>query len=100
MKVKPGMRLRSAVCETEVMVTRAPDAELELTCGGVAMADIAGDVPAAEPAGTMGGTLIGKRYTDESGAFEVLCTKGGAGSLALDGAELLVKGAKPLPSSD
>jgi hypothetical protein len=100
MKVKPGMRLRSAVCETEVMVTRAPAEELDLTCGGVPMADLGAEVPAAEPTGAMGGTLIGKRYTDESGAFEVLCTKGGAGSLALDGAELLVKGAKPLPASD
>ena len=47
-----------------------------------------------------GGTQIGKRYVNEAGDLELLCTKPGDGSLALSGAELTIKGAKPLPSSD
>jgi len=46
------------------------------------------------------GTLLGKRYTNESGELELLCVKPGSGSLAADGVALVVKGAKPLPSSD
>jgi hypothetical protein len=47
-----------------------------------------------------GPTLIGKRYTDESGDLELLCTKGGEGALSEGEVLLSVKGAKPLPSSD
>jgi len=48
-----------------------------------------------------GGTQIGKRYADEELGLEVLCTKGGKGSLSLGGDEPLeVKAAKPLPASD
>jgi hypothetical protein len=43
---------------------------------------------------------MGKRYVDESGDVELLCTKPGTGSLTVDGAPLTVRGAKPLPSSD
>ena len=46
------------------------------------------------------GTLIGKRYTNEDAVVEVLCTKAGAGSFALDGVVLEIKSAKPLPASD
>ena len=35
-----------------------------------------------------------------SAGIEVLATKGGAGSLSLDGQPLALKDAKPLPSSD
>ena len=44
--------------------------------------------------------LIGKRYVEESSGLEVLCTKSGQGQLALDGVALVLKTAKPLPSSD
>jgi hypothetical protein len=43
---------------------------------------------------------MGKRYTDEEDSIEVLCTKGGEGSLSIGDALMVVKGAKPLPSSD
>ena len=46
------------------------------------------------------GTQIGKRYVNEAGDLEVLCTKPGEGSLSVDGVALTIKGAKPLPSSD
>jgi hypothetical protein len=42
----------------------------------------------------------GKRYSDEGGLVELLCTKAGAGPLTLAGTELDVRAAKALPSSD
>ena len=52
------------------------------------------------PGGAADPTLLGKRYEDAGLGVEVLCTQGGAGSLTIGDAPLLVKGAKPLPSSD
>jgi hypothetical protein len=43
---------------------------------------------------------MGKRYEDAELGLEVLCTQAGDGALSVDEAPLLVKGAKPLPSSD
>lgn len=100
-KLKAGTRLRSSVCATEVMVVGAPDGEVELTCGGAPMIAVG-----EEPAGGQSispdankGTQIGKRYVNEAGDLELLCTKPGEGSLAA-GAALEIKAAKPLPSSD
>jgi hypothetical protein len=96
------MRLRSAVCSTEVMVIQAPARNVAVTCGGAPLAAI-GTLPAegaAPAADAAGGTQIGKRYVNAAGDLELLCTKPGAGSLAADGAALAIKGAKPLPSSD
>jgi hypothetical protein len=102
-KLRPGLRLKSAVCTTEVMVVAAPaEAEVEITCGGAPLLALG----AAPQSGVMlaegaaGGTLLGKRYVDAAGALELLCTKPGKGSLAAGGDPLVVKGAKPLPSSD
>jgi hypothetical protein len=60
------------------------------------------DGEGTETAGEAGtaGILLGKRYADETTGLEVLCTKPGAGPLAVDGRELQVKGPKPLPASD
>ena len=100
--LKPGLRLRSAVCTTEVMVIRAPALEAVLSCGGVEMQ---GMTETAQPGATLDpahaqGTLIGKRYVDAADRVELLCTRGGEGSLALDGVAMQVKQAKALPSSD
>jgi hypothetical protein len=46
------------------------------------------------------GTALGKRYVDEAGTLELLCTKPGEGSLGSGGVLLALKEAKPLPSSD
>lgn len=100
-KLKAGTRLKSAVCTTEVMIVGAPADEVEVTCGGaplIAMTDDASGGAIAEDA--KGGTQIGKRYVNEAGDLEILCTKPGEGSLAVGGAALTIKGAKPLPSSD
>jgi hypothetical protein len=100
--LKPGTRLRSAVCATEVMVIAAPKHDVAITCGGSAMCEL----PAQPPAGAAldpnaaGGTQLGKRYVDAAGNLELLCTKPGQGTLAADGTALAIKGAKPLPSSD
>ena len=102
MELKPGSRWRSAVCETEAVLVRPPSAPATLECGGVAMIPYtqARD-PDAEPhAGLAQGSLLGKRYADADTGAEVLCSKGGAGTLAIDGRVLAVREAKKLPSSD
>ncbi|MEY2403669.1 MAG: hypothetical protein QOD38_1220 [Acidimicrobiaceae bacterium] len=102
MELKAGSRWRSAVCDTEVVVVRAPSGSPSLECGGQPM--IAHD--AERPAGGTvdaehaGGTQMGKRFADPESGIEVLATKGGTGSLSLDGQPLALKDAKPLPSSD
>jgi hypothetical protein len=100
--IKPGLRLKSAVCATEVMVIRAPAGEAHLSCGGAEMLAVSESAPAParlDPAHAQG-SLIGKRYVDAEERFELLCTRGGEGSLGLNGAPLTVKQAKALPSSD
>jgi hypothetical protein len=84
------------------MLIVAPDQDVNLTCGGMAVIDLTGDSPAGaeiDPDQKQG-TQMGKRYTNEAGDIEILCTKPGEGGLAVDGVALTVKGAKPLPSSD
>lgn len=95
--MKPGTRLKSAACATEVVVIKCGAGSIE--CGGAPMAEDAGGdgTPAGEFAG---GSIMGKRYVDAAGSVELLCVKPGAGSLALDGTVLVLKEAKPLPASD
>jgi hypothetical protein len=98
--LKAGTRLRSQVDGTEVIVVRAPGAEVDLRIGGhPAIATTAEPEPglvavAGEPA------LIGKRYTRVEGDLEILVTKAGAAGLAVAEVALHVKESKPLPSSD
>lgn len=96
--MKPGTKLKSAVCDTEVMVIRGSDAVVE--CGGKPMAEEKpADLADVDPAFAEG-TKIGKRYVDAAGTVELLCTKAGNGSLSIAGVALTTKDAKPLPSSD
>jgi hypothetical protein len=102
MKLTTGSRLKSAVCETQVMVIAAPDQDLELACGGAPLLALDAQPPPGaklDPAAAQG-TQIGKRYVNATGDLELLCTRPGKGSLAVDGKPLTLKGAKPLPSSD
>jgi hypothetical protein len=102
LELKAGTRLRSVVCDTEVMVILAPAAAVDLRCGGLPMAAIDAETPAGaslDPAAASG-TMLGKRYVSDSGDLEVLCTKPGEGTLALAATPLALKEAKPLPSSD
>jgi len=103
MKVRVGQTLVSSVDTTTVVVVRAPAGDVEITCGGVTMYDARGGGPApggdADPA-QMGGTQLGKRYANDDLGIELLCTKGGEGTLAVNGAAIMLRGAKPLPASD
>lgn len=100
--LKPGARFKSTVCDTQVMVVKAPAGEFELRCGG---ADVVGAAVAVAAGGApdpalAGETLIGKRYVNADESLELLCTKGGKGTLSLNGTALEIKQAKQLPSSD
>ncbi len=68
--MRPGVRLRSAVCDVEVIVVRA------------------------------GAPELGKRYVDADGSVELLCTKPGPSSLSVGEQLMTLKEAKPLPASD
>jgi hypothetical protein len=101
-QLKVGSRLRSVVCSTEVMVVAAPQGDVEVSCGGATMIDVAQEPPqgiSISPDAAKG-TAMGKRYVNEAGDVEILCTKPGEGSLGVGGALLQPKDAKPLPSSD
>lgn len=97
--MKPGTKLKSAVCDTEVMVIKVgPSGTIE--CGGAPMVEARGDEKGAVDPAFAEGTKMGKRYTDSAGTFELLCVKAGTGSLGIDGVACQLKDAKPLPSSD
>ncbi|MFD9430088.1 hypothetical protein [Streptomyces sp. NPDC060002] len=102
MRPRVGQMLASTVDPTAVIVVRCPDEELEITCGGAAMVEGAGpgSLTGEPDPELMGGSLLGKRYADEDLGVELLCTKPGPGTLALNGVPLPVKSAKPLPASD
>ena len=100
--LKPGTRLFSAVCATEMIAVRATGDDVALTIGGAEPVLSAGDrdesgSPAEDHAE---GSLLGKRYVNDDNSIELLCTKAGPGSAAIDGTLLAVKDAKPLPASD
>ena len=102
MEFRPGLKLRSAVCDAEVVVVKPPSAAVDLRCGG---APFLADGQDADPTATLDpslgdGPLLGKRYADEELGLELLCTRAGTGALTVDGRPLAIKGAKPLPSSD
>ena len=101
-ELKAGSRLKSTVCNTEVIVVKAPTGDVAVTCGGAPMVLAGEDVaekgkPAADAAD---GTALGKRYVNGDETLEILCTKAGDGSLGVGGELLVLKEAKPLPASD
>lgn len=99
---KVGARFRSVVCKTEVIVLKGPGTPTDLACGGAPM------VPAGSEGGAAGavdpqyrgGTKVGKRYGDADNTLELLCSKGGEGSLSIGNTPLGEKAVKPLPASD
>lgn len=103
MKLRTGQMLVSLVDDTTVVVVRAATADVEVTCGGAAMTDAkagAGIAKGSPDPGQLEGTLMGKRYADDDLGLELLVTKPGQGTLAVNGTPLPVKGARPLPASD
>ena len=102
MELRPGLRLESATCDTQVVVVRPPkdSADVDVRCGGEPMRDLGTGGDRLPIRGEGDGTLLGKRYADEELGLELLCSRAGQGALTVDGRVLPVKGAKPLPSSD
>jgi hypothetical protein len=102
MQLKPGLRLESTTDDTQVVVVKIPKdiADVDIRCGGQPMREVGSGGDRTAPTLTGEGTTLGKRYADEELGLEVLCTKAGEGDLTVGDAPLLVKGAKPLPSSD
>lgn len=96
---KAGVKLSSSVCQTQIMALRVPAEELEITCGGVPMATADGEKGAINR-DLAGGALVGKRYVNEDETMEFLCTRGGDGTVQVNGVTLGIKQAKKLPSSD
>ena len=100
--LKPGTRLFSSVCATEMIVVKGPGVPVEVTIGGaapvLAAANRAGG--GAVTGGHGGGAAMGKRFADADGSIELLCTKAGEGVPALSGLLLQIKDAKAMPASD
>ena len=64
MEIRAGSRLKSSVCQTEVIAVKAPGTEMDIRCGGVPMVDPTGSIP-DDPSpldAAMNGTQMGKRY--------------------------------------
>lgn len=99
--LKSGTRLRSQVCDTQVIVVKAVESFEDMRCGGSPMValDAETDSAATLNAHFADGSVMGKRYVDAAGG-EVLVTKPGTGSLAVGSTPLSLKEAKPLPASD
>lgn len=98
---KAGTRLKSQVCDTQVIVVRSGSAIDDLRAGGSPMVPIDAEVTAGrqlDPA-LSGGSIMGKRYIDDAGT-ELLVTKPGKGTLSIGSTPLEIKDAKPLPASD
>ena len=102
MSLRPGQKLRSAVCDAQVVVVKAPSADVVIGCGGAPMVEDGEDAPEGAVLDESLGDppLIGKRYVDEELGLELLCARSGAGALTANGTVLVLKGAKPLPASD
>lgn len=98
--LKPGTRLWSTVSSAAIVVVRPPNREVTLTCGGAPLTDQ--EVSAGQDTGDQSGDrlLIGKRYVDEPTGLQVLCTRAGAGVLAVDGRPMTILASRPLPASD
>jgi hypothetical protein len=97
--MKPGTKLKSAVCDAEVMVIRG-GVDTVVACGGAPMSEQTPTERKPIDPAFAEGTRIGKRYVDAEGTTELLCVKAGQGSLSIAGVALKTKDAKPLPSSD
>jgi hypothetical protein len=98
-EIKPGVKLAGAASSAEFIVVRAAPGDLDLACAGAPLV-VAGTAPAGTDAGTGEAILVGKRYRDEAGTLELLCTKPGSGPVTLSGAPLRLAVAKALPASD
>ena len=100
MELKAGQKLWSTVCDTQVVVVRAPQGDVDVRCGGSPMAAADGERTGEPIPEWSGGTQLGKRYADEASSIELLCARAGTGALSLGTTAIEPKSAKPLPASD
>ena len=96
--MKPGMKLKSTVCDTEVMIIKGMN--IDVQCGGHPMSESNSEEKGEPDPNFMEGTKVGKRYVDADASIELLCVKAGKGSLSIAGTPLQIKDSKALPSSD
>ncbi len=101
-KLQPGSRWRSAVCEAELVVVRAPAGAVSLRIGGAeVLGSDGGRLDGTRLDDSLAdGALLGKRYHDEVSGLEVLCTKSGTGTITVDGRRATIMAPKRLPASD
>jgi hypothetical protein len=100
-QLKPGARLRSAVCDGELVVVRAPADDVDLQFGGVPVTDVRADLDRQAPRpDRVGDTPIGKRYHDVARGVEVLVTRAGQTLLSIGDDLLARRDPKKLPASD
>ncbi len=101
MGLKPGTRLYSTACDTEVVVVRAPAGDVDLRCCTALLRERRGTADGAPTSDATGEhTQLGKRYVDDAAGVELLCTKAGPGPLTCDGRPMGIKAPKALPASD
>lgn len=89
--LRAGVRLKSSVDTTEVLVVRAPAAPSIVRCGGEPMFAVA-DASPSEPTDSAAGVRPGQRLRSEGSVeFEVLVLRGGSHSLSIDDHQLRVR---------
>jgi hypothetical protein len=102
MQLRPGLRLFSVACDTELIVVKAPADPVDVRIGGhpasISAPDLEGRVRVLTP--TESAAKVGKRYVDTTATLEFLCTRAGAGTIAIGELACLVKDAKQMPASD
>jgi hypothetical protein len=101
--LRPGARLSSQVCQTQVIVVRAGADAHDLGCGGAPLIGQTQPVDrdlVADP-GLLDGSPLGKRFVIPGDiSLELLVTRAGDGTLTADGVPMVEKEAARLPSSD
>jgi hypothetical protein len=99
--LKPGMRLKSQVDNTQLMVVRAPDTDMDIRLGSHPVIDISAEPVVGLKLENRGEVaLLGKRYGTPEGDLELLVTKADCAALTLGDRPIEIKQSKPLPASD
>src|ERR1700733_11405991 len=101
--LKVGMKLRSQVSDTEVIIVNAPaNADIDIRCGGHLMipADQLPNIGLDIEDPAQGDAELGKRYSNSDRSIELLVVKAGTGSFEAEDVPLTLRPTKLLPASD
>lgn len=90
--MKLGIKLKSIVCDIEVMVIKGSN--IEVDCGGSFMLDIVSEVKVELDFVFVEGIKVGKCYVDVDVIVELLCVKVGKGLFLIGGIVLQIKDSK------